>query len=115
MELCLAPRSKSLRRSFAVPLFWGNELGARLYNIQLHSVHHTPVQLVVAIMRRIDEELRFLHQLQSTISIDDIACAEKLLRLEHVLSEFSAGILVPEELGFVETACELGENLIFIL
>src|SRR5215813_1305460 len=65
-------------------------------------------------MRCIDEQLRFLHQLQGTVSIDSIARAEKLLRLEHILSKFSAGILVPEELRFVETSGELGEDLIFI-
>src|SRR5262245_41753674 len=62
----------------------------------------------------IDEELRFLHQLQGTVSINSIARAEKLLRFEHILSKFSAGILVPEELRFVEAAGELGEDLIFI-
>src|SRR5262245_45582626 len=65
-------------------------------------------------MRGINEELRFLDQLQRTVSIDGIACTEKLLRLEHVFSKFSAGIFVPEELRFIETAGELGEDLIFV-
>ena len=68
----------------------------------------------MAIMRRVDEQLRFLHQLHGAIGIDGLARADKFLGLEHVLGEFTAGIFVPEELRFVKPAGELRENLIFI-
>ena len=60
------------------------ELGARLRNIiQLYSVRHAAAEPVVAIMRRVDEQLRFLHQLHGAIGIDGLGRADKLLGLKH--------------------------------
>src|SRR5215471_9332533 len=69
---------------------------------------------IVAIVGRINKELRFLDELHGTIVIHRSTFADEFLGLEQVFGEFSPGIFVVEKLRVVEPARELRKNLILI-
>jgi hypothetical protein len=69
----------------------------------------------MAVMRRVDEQLRFLQQLYRAVKISGFARADKLFRLEQVFSELAAGVLVPEQLCIVKTPGKFHDDLMLIL
>lgn len=67
---------------------------------------------IAAVVRGIDEELRFLQQLQGAVAVRRVFLAEKLPGLEQVFGEFAPRILVPEYLRIAKADRELSDDLL---
>jgi hypothetical protein len=66
----------------------------------------------VAIVRRIDKQLRFLQQLHGAVGIGRLTLVGEFLGFKEILGTFSTGIFVPEELRVIKATSRLLKNVL---